>query len=111
MDRRVILNKCKCDSGKNLRGLNVRKTTGQDRIPPKLVTQAAGPLSHHVANIQCVDTGEFPDDAKLSEVVPLYKKDDKLNMKIYRSVSILPSMSKVLEKSSPSDESLSAGDT
>ena len=61
---------------------------------------AAGPLSHHLANIfnQCVDTREFPDDAKLAEVVPLYKNDDNLNMKNYRPVSILPSMSKVLEK-------------
>ena len=48
--------------------------------------------------LECVDTGEFPDDVKLAEVVPLYKKDDNLNMKNYRPVSILPSMSKVLEK-------------
>ena len=83
-----------------LRGLNVNKVTGQDRIPPKLVKPAAGPLSHHLANIfsQCVDTGELPDDAKLAEVVPLYKKDDNLNMKNYRPVSILPSMSEVLGK-------------
>ena len=61
---------------------------------------AARPLSHHLANIfnQCVDTSEFPDDAKLEEVVPLNKKDDNLNMNNYRPVSILPSMSKVLEK-------------
>ena len=78
----------------------MKKATGQDRIPPKLVKPAAAPLSHHLANIsnQCVDTSEFPDDAKMAEVVPLYKKDDNLNMKNYRPVSILPSMSKVLEK-------------
>ena len=83
-----------------LLGLNVKKATGQDRIPPKLVKPAAGPLSHHLANSfnQCVDTSEFPDDAKLAEVVPLYKKDDNLNMTNDRPVSILPSMSKVLEQ-------------
>ena len=99
---------------KILLGLNVKKATGHDRIPPKLVKPAAGPLSHHLANIfnQCVDTSEFPDDAKQAEVVPLYKKDDNLNMENYRPVSILPSMSKVLEKNnSPSDEPLSAGYT
>ena len=78
----------------------MKKASGQDRIPPKLVKPAAGPLSHHLANIfnQCVNTSDFPDDAKLAEVVPLYKKDDNLNMKNYIPVSILPSMSKVLEK-------------
>ena len=83
-----------------LRGLNAKKATGQDRIPPKLVKPAARPISHHLANIfnQCVDISEFPDDAKLAEVVPLYKKGDNLNMTNYRPVSILPSMSKVLEK-------------
>ena len=33
-----------------------------------------------------------------TKLVPLYKKADNLIMKNYRSVSILPSMSKVLEK-------------
>ena len=59
---------CRCTTAatveKILRGLNVKKATGQDRIPPKLVKPAAAPLNHHLANIfnQCVDTGAFPDD-------------------------------------------------
>ena len=96
-----------------LRGLNVKIATCQDLIPPKLVKPAAGLLSHHLANIfnQYVDTGEFPDDAKWQRLCRCTKKDDNLNMKNYRGVSILPSMSKVLEKNhSPSDEPLSAGD-
>ena len=35
-------------------------------------------------------------DAKLAEVVPLYKKADNLTMQNYRPVNILPSLSKVL---------------
>ena len=37
-------------------------------------------------------------DAKLAEVVPLYKKADNLTMQNYRPVSILPSLSKILKK-------------
>ena len=37
-------------------------------------------------------------DAKLAEVVPLYKKADNLTMQNYRPVRILPSLSNVLEK-------------
>ena len=47
---------------------------------------------------QCVDSCTFPMDAKLAEVVPLYKKADNMTMHNYRPVSILPSLSKVLEK-------------
>ena len=80
--------------------LNTKKATGPDKIPAKLIKLAAGPLSHHLANVfnQCVDKNEFPSEAKLAEVVPLHKNDDNLDMKNYRPISLLPSMSKVLEK-------------
>ncbi len=52
--------------------------------------------SPHPVFLHCTCT--FPMDAKLAEVVPLYKKADKLVMKNYRPVSILPSLSKILEK-------------
>ena len=86
--------------GKNPTRHGREKVTGHDRSPPKLMEPAAGPLSHHLANIfnQWVDTSAFPDHAKLAEVAPSYTTDDNLNMKNYRPESILPSMSKVLEK-------------
>ena len=37
-------------------------------------------------------------DAKLAEIDPLYKKADNLTMQNYRPVSILSSVSKILEK-------------
>jgi retron-type reverse transcriptase len=46
----------------------------------------------------CIDTGKFPDDAKLAQVTPIFKKEDPLNTKNYRPVSILTTTSKVLEK-------------
>ena len=45
-----------------------------------------------------VDTSTFPQGAKYAEVVPVFKKDNNLIMKNYRPVSILPALSKILEK-------------
>ena len=41
---------------------------------------------------------EFPDELKLADVTPIYKKDDPNKSKNYRPVSVLPVVSKVFEK-------------
>ena len=41
---------------------------------------------------------EFPDELKLSDVTPIYKKDDHNKSKNYKPVSVLPVVSKVFEK-------------
>jgi hypothetical protein len=43
------------------------------------------------------ETGLFPDVYKLSKVIPLYKKGDKQCVDNYRAISLLPTISKVLE--------------
>ena len=45
-----------------------------------------------------LSTGIFPDCLKIAVVKPLYKKEDKTNIKNYRPVSLLTIFSKVLEK-------------
>ena len=51
---------------------------------------------------QCVNKsfarGEFPDCLKEANVSPIFKKDDPLDKENYRTVSILPLLSKVYEK-------------
>ena len=41
---------------------------------------------------------EFPDELKLADLTPIYKKDDPNKSKNYRPVSVLPVVSKVFEK-------------
>ena len=43
-------------------------------------------------------TGIFPDLMKLAEVVPLYKSKSRENETNYRPISLLTTMSKVVEK-------------
>ena len=45
-----------------------------------------------------LDEGTFPNNLKKAEVIPVYKKSDKLNKSNYRPVSILPILAKVFEK-------------
>ena len=39
----------------------------------------------------------FPDELKLAEVVPVYKKNDKKDKSNYRPIIILPNISKIYE--------------
>jgi hypothetical protein len=43
-------------------------------------------------------TGIFPNKLKIAKVIPLYKKGDDSIFDIYRPISILPSISKVFER-------------
>ena len=42
--------------------------------------------------------GVFPEELKLADVTPLYKKSDPEDKANYRPISVLPSLSKVYEK-------------
>ena len=40
----------------------------------------------------------FPDQAKISSITPVFKKEDRMEKKNYRPISVLSCLSKVLEK-------------
>jgi len=46
----------------------------------------------------CLSTGIFPDELKLAEVLPIFKKHDKLDKGNYRPISVLSSISKIYER-------------
>jgi hypothetical protein len=47
---------------------------------------------------QAIDTGVFPNRLKVAKVIPLFKKNEDYLLENYRPISVLPSMSKVLER-------------
>ena len=46
----------------------------------------------------CIQSGYFPDELKIVKVLPLYKNGDVNCLNNYRNISILPQLSKILER-------------
>ena len=46
----------------------------------------------------CLTTGNFPNCLKKAGILPLFKKGDRNNISNYRPISILPTLSKIIEK-------------
>ena len=47
---------------------------------------------------QSLQTGIFPDKLKLAKFLPIHKKNDDNILDNYRPISVLPTISKVLER-------------
>ena len=55
------------------------------------------PYLIHLFNV-CFNNGLFPEVLKVSKVIPIYKSGDKTKVNNYTPISLLPSLSKVMEK-------------
>ena len=84
---------------KIIRGLNVKKATGPDNIPPRLVKLSVNVIGSHLTNIINNDISKncFSEKAKVASVIPIYKKNDRDLIDNYRPVSILCCFSKIYE--------------
>jgi hypothetical protein len=80
--------------------LNRNKSTGLDGISPKFLKDGAEILKTtvtHIVNLS-ITTSTVPDDLKCARITPLYKKKSKLDVGNYRPVSVLATVSKIVEK-------------
>ena len=85
---------------KLLKGLKNSKSISIDELDNFSVKAAADVIDkplHHIVTLSLMQNS-FPRFWKLSKVIPLHKKECKLNMKNYRPVAILSPLSKILEK-------------
>ena len=88
------------DVERELSNLNARKANTANGIPAKVLKQSSdicGPVVHFLIN-QSIANGVFPNELKLADVTPTFKKEDRTSVKNYRPISVLPAMSKVYER-------------
>ena len=80
--------------------LKTNKATGFDDISASFIKQISGEISVPLTKIinECIWQGIFPKDMKKANISPIYKKKDSLLVENYRSISILPVLSKIFEK-------------
>lgn len=80
--------------------LDPKKSTGFDGISVKILQNHKKDILPFLVQFinQTFESGVFPDVLKIARVSPLYKAGDSENMNNYRPVSVLPSISKIIEK-------------
>ena len=80
--------------------INTNCSKGLDDIEIKFLKTSSSVIVNHVCNIINLSfkQGIYPDVWKLSKVVPLFKKWSTLDMNNYRPISLLSSLSIVIEK-------------
>ena len=80
--------------------LNTKKATTFKNIPPKILKDNADivcPILLDLVNAS-FKNNTFPNELKVADVTPVFKKEDATDVKNYRPVSILPVNSKIFER-------------
>ena len=85
---------------KQLKCLKLKNATGIDGLPARLFKDSAVVIADrvtHLVNLS-IKSGKVPSEWKQAKVVPLFKSGNKDDLDNYRPISILPILSKILEK-------------
>ena len=83
-----------------LKKLKRNKATGIDDLPAGMLKDCAEHIAtplHHIVN-QSLITSTVPTGWKQAKLVPLYKSGDSNKVENYRPISVLPTLSKLMEK-------------
>lgn len=85
---------------KVIRSLKNRNGSGHDMVSLKILEVVAEQISNHVAYLVnlSVTTGEFPSVLKTAKTIPVHKKKSKDDISNYRPISLLSTLSKIIER-------------
>ena len=83
-----------------IKNINVNKAPGPDGIHGKMLKNCAASIAYPLYIIfnKSFHTGFIPNDWKLANVVPVFKKGDKALVENYRPISLISLIMKVFEK-------------
>jgi hypothetical protein len=86
---------------KELKNLNTSKAPGPDGVSTRVLKECSAALAKPVQQLfnQSIEEATLPSEWKTANVVPIHKKGPKTEVSNYRPVSLLPIISKVLERS------------
>ncbi|CAB4042484.1 Hypothetical predicted protein, partial [Paramuricea clavata] len=89
-----------CNIYNHLRTLKTTKAIGLDGIPAKLLRDSASVIAPSITSLfnLSLSTSTFPSDWKLARIIPIYKGKARNDPSNYRPISILPTLSKILER-------------
>ena len=85
---------------KTIQTLPSKNSCGLDGISSKLIKIIEPAIIKPLTLLinQVLNTGIFPDELKIAKVIPIFKKDDPTLFKNYRPISLLSTISKIIEK-------------
>ena len=77
---------------------SIKKMSGA--IPIKIVKLANKKNCKNLANCinECRKQNKFPNELKIADITPIFKKEDPLDKTNYRPISILPTVSKIFKR-------------
>ena len=82
-----------------LQNLDQNKATGPDQLPARILKGTEEVIAPSLTDLfnKSLRLGTLPEDSKLANVVPVYKKDRKDLVENNRPISLLPILLKVLD--------------
>ena len=88
------------DVEKAIKKLPLKNSCGMDNINGRVIKLCQKALLKpmtHIINLS-IETGIFPKAWQVAKVCPVYKSGDRLDVKNYRPIALLPTLSKLLER-------------
>ena len=88
------------DIKNEIKGLNPNEAATHNNISP-MILRHSGEVTANTLQLlfnNSTSNSEFPENLKLADVTPVFKKEDSINKTSYRPVSVLPPVSKVFER-------------
>ena len=95
-----LLPTCPDEIFRTIQSMRPKKSAGHDGISTKFIKDNKNTLSISISILvnKSIECGIVPKSCKLAKVVPIFKAKDKELFTNYRPISLLPSVSKILEK-------------